>query len=379
MEVRIPLVVREDDGAPVAVLAQGDEKRTQAMVELLQSRGREVRVVDPVWASNRARPEQIEQRLCHALGMGRPGALRGDREAVVAGLGRIADKAAFRESALLSVEWTRIARQSERGVAQMQRRAMEGGPDAAALARLGRAMEERWSASMRKAGTVDHEATIREAWEAVRTTSTALRWTHLVVDEYQDVNPAQAGLVTALGDAEGPTGARPRIWAVGDEWQAIFGFQGGDPGALARLGKSAGAGATYSTLAQTYRFNDACAQSARYLVSGTGAMADKAIRGNPEGWEGECAIHIIPRLMTAQGVAAFGADDGGVEATPAVRAVLGAVARQRAPEGGRSPGGDGTGETAHRRAGDRRRDREPNEGNPGTLGAQPSAGTTKSS
>ena len=93
-------------------------------------------------------------------------------------------------------------------------------------------------------------------------------------------------------------------------------------------------GVTHSTLAQTYRFNDACAQSARYLVSGTGAMPDKAIRGNPKAWEGECAIHVVPRRMTPEGVATFGNDDGGVEATPAIRAVLAEVARQRAPANG---------------------------------------------
>jgi DNA helicase-2/ATP-dependent DNA helicase PcrA len=55
------------------------------------------------------------------------------------------------------------------------------------------------------------------------------RYRHLSVDEFQDVNPAQFRLITAL------LGSRNDLCAVGDPNQAIYGWNGADPTLLARL------------------------------------------------------------------------------------------------------------------------------------------------
>lgn len=55
------------------------------------------------------------------------------------------------------------------------------------------------------------------------------RYRHLAVDEFQDVNPAQFRLVRAL------MGHRADLFAVGDPNQAIYGWNGADPGLLASL------------------------------------------------------------------------------------------------------------------------------------------------
>jgi DNA helicase-2/ATP-dependent DNA helicase PcrA len=55
------------------------------------------------------------------------------------------------------------------------------------------------------------------------------RYRHLAIDEFQDVNPAQFRLVRAL------MGARADLVAVGDPNQAIYGWNGADPGLLATL------------------------------------------------------------------------------------------------------------------------------------------------
>jgi DNA helicase II / ATP-dependent DNA helicase PcrA len=55
------------------------------------------------------------------------------------------------------------------------------------------------------------------------------RYRHLAVDEFQDVNPAQFRLVRAL------MGERADLFAVGDPNQAIYGWNGADPGLLASL------------------------------------------------------------------------------------------------------------------------------------------------
>ena len=55
------------------------------------------------------------------------------------------------------------------------------------------------------------------------------RYRHLAVDEFQDVNPAQFRLLRAL------MGGRADLVAVGDPNQAIYGWNGADPGLLAML------------------------------------------------------------------------------------------------------------------------------------------------
>ncbi|MCW5765262.1 MAG: ATP-dependent helicase [Phycisphaeraceae bacterium] len=54
---------------------------------------------------------------------------------------------------------------------------------------------------------------------------------HAVVDEFQDVNPAQVSMLAELFPAEG----RPDVCVVGDDDQAIYGFRGADPMALERF------------------------------------------------------------------------------------------------------------------------------------------------
>ncbi len=55
------------------------------------------------------------------------------------------------------------------------------------------------------------------------------RYRHLFVDEFQDVNPAQFRLIRAL------LGGRADLCAVGDPNQAIYGWNGADPGLIRAL------------------------------------------------------------------------------------------------------------------------------------------------
>jgi DNA helicase-2/ATP-dependent DNA helicase PcrA len=51
-------------------------------------------------------------------------------------------------------------------------------------------------------------------------------WQYLLVDEYQDLNPAQHAMASLLA------GPRDNLWAVGDDDQAIYGWRHADPRAL---------------------------------------------------------------------------------------------------------------------------------------------------
>ena len=56
------------------------------------------------------------------------------------------------------------------------------------------------------------------------------RFAHILVDEYQDVNPVQVNLLKAL------TGEQTQVMAIGDPDQAIYGFRGAERALFARFG-----------------------------------------------------------------------------------------------------------------------------------------------
>lgn len=57
------------------------------------------------------------------------------------------------------------------------------------------------------------------------------RYRHILVDEYQDINPVQYAGLKLL------TGRDGNLFAVGDDDQSIYGFRGSDPGLLLRFPK----------------------------------------------------------------------------------------------------------------------------------------------
>lgn len=47
-------------------------------------------------------------------------------------------------------------------------------------------------------------------------------WKHILVDEFQDISPQRAALLEALRKQNSQT----TLFAVGDDWQAIYRFSG---------------------------------------------------------------------------------------------------------------------------------------------------------
>ena len=99
-------------------------------------------------------------------------------------------------------------------------------PDVGALRRIGGAVRRRYEHELADTGATDHDGTILKATDAARRRPDLLPWRHVIVDEYQDVNPAQSAFVHALTTPKrpGPGGEGATLIGVGDDWQAIFGF-----------------------------------------------------------------------------------------------------------------------------------------------------------
>jgi DNA helicase-2/ATP-dependent DNA helicase PcrA len=85
------------------------------------------------------------------------------------------------------------------------------------------------------------------------------RWRHVLVDEMQDVNPAQFRLLRAL------VGSEPDLFVVGDPNQAIYGWNGADPGLLDAFGAQF-LGARVIRLDQNRRSTPAIVQVAAALL-----------------------------------------------------------------------------------------------------------------
>ena len=65
---------------------------------------------------------------------------------------------------------------------------------------------------------------------------------HILVDEAQDTNPAQWGIIERLAEeffaGEGASAQTRTLFAVGDEKQSIYSFQGADPARFAEVGRA---------------------------------------------------------------------------------------------------------------------------------------------
>ena len=131
-------------------------------------------------------------------------------------------------------------------------------------------------------GRPDHDETVEWAIRAVEAGRVPIPWRALIVDEHQDTNPAQNRLIHAICERRGPDGLRPRLWAVGDDWQAIYGFQGSDVGIIRRLGQHGACDAT--ALCQTWRFGPALAEASRAFVLRDENAIDKPLRGRDDAW-----------------------------------------------------------------------------------------------
>lgn len=102
---------------------------------------------------------------------------------------------------------------------------------------------------------------------------------HILVDEYQDISPPRLALLVAL--CEGKKGRAPSLFAVGDDWQAIYQFAGADvhltTDFLARF-----PGADIQHLDTTYRFN-----------SKIGDVANRFIQVNPKQINKPLQSHVL--------------------------------------------------------------------------------------
>ena len=247
--------------------------------------------------------------------------------------------------------WIRAWRQRSRRMSSMKPAGLgrDGYEAAASLETLARPVMVRWEQHLNDTGTEDFEGIILRASELLEKPGAATPWRVVLLDEAQDVNPAQADLVEALTGplCRGVPQRRALLTVVGDAWQAIFGFQGGDPSYLNDGGTEKDPQAACTSridLDQTYRHGDPIAQTARaYVLRLTGAR-DRAVKGDPRAFRDERwpnGVSLGSCRPTVAGIALLGGEKRTARAegaTAGILCVLKRIGESRARAGTRQRG-----------------------------------------
>ena len=162
----------------------------------------------------------------------------------------------------------------------------------------------RYRSELARRGVVDFDEQIYLCLEALLTEPEVRRQAQrhcrlLLVDEFQDLNPAHMLLLRLLA---GPTLG---IFGVGDDDQTIYGYSGATPRWLVDFDAFIPS-ARHHALTVNYRCPVAVVTAATNLLSRNRVRVDKTIRAGPNGVSGSAALrtlhHDEPTLETAKRV-----------------------------------------------------------------------------
>jgi len=142
---------------------------------------------------------------------------------------------------------------------------------------------------------IDFADMIAKAIEHVESRKFDSPYTHILVDEFQDISDSRARLLTALKRQ------RPEcvLFAVGDDWQSIYRFTGSDIGLTKHFEKSFGSSAV-TALDTTFRFNNMIGAVSSSFVLKNPEQISKTISSNST--VQDPAVSLIRALDSEQGV-----------------------------------------------------------------------------
>lgn len=126
-------------------------------------------------------------------------------------------------------------------------------------------MLKAWKTALKAENAVDFSGLIHQAIIILEKGRFVSPWKHILVDEFQDISPQRAALLSALRAQNKHTS----LFAVGDDWQAIYRFSGAQLSLTTAFHHYFGEG-DRSDLDTTYRFN-----------SRIGEIANRFIQQNP--------------------------------------------------------------------------------------------------
>lgn len=118
-----------------------------------------------------------------------------------------------------------------------------------------------WKAALKDENAVDFSGLIHQAIIILEKGRFVSPWKHILVDEFQDISPQRAALLAALRAQNKHT----TLFAVGDDWQAIYRFSGAQLSLTTAFHHYFGEG-DRCDLDTTYRFNNRIGEIANRFI-----------------------------------------------------------------------------------------------------------------
>ncbi|MEQ4923935.1 DNA helicase IV [Proteus hauseri] len=135
-----------------------------------------------------------------------------------------------------------------------------------------------WKTALKEEGAIDFSGLLHQAINLIEKGRFINPWKHILVDEFQDISPLRAKLLMALKQQNKQTA----LFAVGDDWQAIYRFSGAELLLTTAFHHQFGEGAECA-LDTTYRFNDTIGQVANEFIQQNPAQLTKPLNSLVKG------------------------------------------------------------------------------------------------
>jgi DNA helicase II / ATP-dependent DNA helicase PcrA len=153
----------------------------------------------------------------------------------------------------------------------------------------------RYQRALERANALDFDDLIRLAHQLLTEHAEVLeqyhtRWTHVLVDEYQDTDPSQHALVEMISR---PLVGQPRsLFVVGDGMQSIYGFRNADHTIIGRFTQDFPE-AQVIELTTNYRSRQSILDAAYAVIRHSRTVPPIALRAAAASLPGERCLHIL--------------------------------------------------------------------------------------
>ena len=156
-----------------------------------------------------------------------------------------------------------LFKSSRMSTAELERRASasEEPKRATAFVALLIPLYEKYQLALRESGTLDYHDMIIDATEHLNQARVRTRWQLVIVDEFQDITGGQAEFIKALVGQDDLS----ELFCVGDDWQSIYRFAGGDVSLMRDFADRFGV-TEQLPLTETFRFNDQIADVSQGFI-----------------------------------------------------------------------------------------------------------------
>ncbi|TVO36754.1 DNA helicase IV [Vibrio algivorus] len=156
-----------------------------------------------------------------------------------------------------------------------------------------------WQKMLKEENQIDFNSMISKATQYARNGKFKSQWRFMMVDEYQDISPNRLDLLTSIchGNVhktqlgETTTQQPCSLFAVGDDWQAIYRFAGADVNLTTGF-KKRFPNAQIHYLDTTYRFNNQIGEVANRFIQANPYQLEKTLNSHKQ--QKQKAVTIAP-------------------------------------------------------------------------------------